>query len=72
MIRILIEKKYPGWHEVITFQVKIKMITYDGTKWLSTTVFAESMSECMNKIEQEYKLYDCLNYWVNVKELAAG
>lgn len=57
---------------VLRYKVEIKMITYDGTKWLSTTVFAESMSECMDKIEQEYKLYDCLNYWVNVKELAAG
>lgn len=57
---------------VLRYKVEIKMITYDGTKWLSTTVFAESMSECMDKLEQEYKLYDCLNYWVNVKELAAG
>lgn len=56
---------------MLRYKVEIKMITYDGTKWLSTTVFAESMSECMDKIEQEYKLYDCLNYWVNVKELAA-
>lgn len=54
------------------YRVKIKMITYDGIKWLSTTVFAESMSACLEKIEWEYRLYDCLDYMIQMKELAVG
>lgn len=54
------------------YRVEIKMITYDGIKWLSTTVFAESMSACLEKIEWEYRLYDCLDYMIQMKELAVG
>lgn len=53
------------------YKVKIKMITYEGTKWLSTNVFAESTEQCFKKVEQDYRLYDCMDYYVHMKEMAA-
>lgn len=52
------------------YKVKIKRVTYDGDRWNSATIYAESIEECFKKIERDYRLQDCLDYRVDMKELA--
>lgn len=48
------------------FKVRLKRITYEGTRWDSFQITAESMEMAIKKIEQDYNLKDCLDYWTNV------
>ena len=49
-----------------TFKVKIKRVTYEGIKWNSAIVHAEDAEQAFRIVERDYKLYECMDYWVNI------
>ena len=53
------------------YKVTIKRITYEGEKWSSANMHAENFQDCFRKIEKDYKLQDCLDYKIKMKELSA-
>lgn len=53
------------------YKVRIKRSTYDGDRWNTTSVHAENFEDCFRKVERDFRLQDCLDYKVDMKELAA-
>ena len=48
------------------YKVRLKRITYEGIKWNSFMISAENTEEAFRIVERDYRLHDCLDYWISI------